>query len=245
MKNIEQDKQEQRERKAEEKQEAKAKKEEERAKHEEEKAAKAEQKRLSRAEKQQITTGTADQAVPLQEAGSPTSIVALNSSGQPVHIPQSPTEEPQSNEGDRSPGSPKSPSEKSRGRVRSWFKSRFAKSESKSPEKSKDRNSKAFVGGAALTGVEGNDSTVSLDNRSASMHAVAMAGRGNTAQSAHDDDDDDEPEPVSPLSSSSDEEVFRDAPSEPIGLMAPRPLRERGSMDGHSPDRTSKFHEII
>lgn len=240
MKNIEQDKQEQRERKAEEKQEAKAKKEEE-------KAAKAEQKRLSRAEKQQqITTGTADQAVPLQEAGSPTSIVALNSSGQPVHIPQSPTEEPQSNEGDRSPGSPKSPSEKSRGPVRNWFKSRFAKSESKSPEKSKDRNSKAFVGGAALTGVEGNDSTVSLDNRSASMHAVAMAGRGNTAQSEHDDDDDDdEPEPVSPLSSSSDEEVFRDAPSEPIGLMAPRPLRERGSMDGHSPDRTSKFHEII
>jgi len=238
----EQDKREQRERKAEEKQEAKARKEEQRAKHEEEKAARAEQKRLSRAEKQQIPTGTTDQPVAEPEASSPTSIVALNSSGQPVHIPQSPTEEPQSNEGERSPESPKSPSEKSRGRVRSWFKSRFAKNESKSPEKGKDRSNKAFVGGAALTGMEGNDSTVSLDNRSASMHAVAMAGRSNTAESEHDDD---APEPVSPLSSSSDEEVFRDAPSEPIGLMTPRPLRERGSMDGHSPDRTSKFHEII
>ncbi|KAH7033301.1 uncharacterized protein B0I36DRAFT_321162, partial [Microdochium trichocladiopsis] len=234
----EQDKQEQRERKAEEKAEAKAKKEEERARKEEEKAAKAEQKRLSRIEKQQATTAPAVEDN--TEADVPGSPVALNSNEQLANVPHSPIREPAANEGDRSPESPKSPSEKSRGRVRSWFKSRFAKTDSKSRERSQDRNSKTFVGGAALTGMEANDSTVSLDNRSASMHAVAMAGRGRTGHP-----DEDEEEVVSPLSSSSDEEFFRDAPSEPAtALTPPKPIRDHGSVGSQSPDRASKFREI-
>ncbi|KXJ93149.1 hypothetical protein Micbo1qcDRAFT_161091 [Microdochium bolleyi] len=230
----EQEKQEQRERKAEEKQEAKAKKEEERARKEEERAAKNEKKRLSRIEKHQETTAAAGQED--VETDAPRTSITLNSSGQPVSVPNSQTREATTPEGDQSPESPKSGSEK-RGRVRSWIKSRFAKNDSKSA----DRNSKGFVGGAALTGMEGNESTVSLDNRSASMHAVAMAGRSQTDHNIEDDD-----EPVSPLSSSSEEEVFRDAPSEPLtGLTPPRPLREERTSLSHSPDRASKFRENI
>ncbi|KAI8633089.1 hypothetical protein F5Y19DRAFT_490275 [Xylariaceae sp. FL1651] len=233
-----QGKQEEKEKKAEEKQEAKVKREEE-------KAAKAEQKRLARAEK----TRPAERD---EEAGEEPEIrdnlVTMNSSGQPVSIPRPSTQEaPTRSTTDKtSEEVPKSPGDKSPSKVKSWFKSRFSRG-TKSPddEQSKEKPSRrSFIGGASLTGTHGNDSSVSVDSRSTSVRAVAMAGRSsNTRQSQRSED----PEVVSPLSSESGDEYFRDENRDQprTELTPPRPIRDFSPAKSRSPTRDSRFHEII
>ncbi|KAI0471999.1 hypothetical protein GGR56DRAFT_656420 [Xylariaceae sp. FL0804] len=242
-----QDRQEMKERKAEEKQEAKAKKDHD-------KAIKAEQKRLSRAEKHKRTSSYPD--TDPEEAEESANRLTWNSMGQPVRLPQGetlagsiksaegePPEEQSVMPGERSPP----------GKVRTWFKSRFSRG-AKSPDEHKAGGRSArrsFVGGAALTGTDRNESSTSLDGRSASVRAVAMAGRNHRrAVSENRPPRGGDPALVSPLSSESEDEFFRDEgrsqsqiedPLEP-----PRPIRDYSpSKKSRSPVRDSRFHEII
>ncbi|KAI0157449.1 hypothetical protein GGR57DRAFT_67155 [Xylariaceae sp. FL1272] len=231
-----QEKQEQKEKKAEEKQEAKARREEE-------KAAKAEQKRLSRAEK--VKTTEHDQ-LDQEEAEPQGHMVQLNSSGQPVVIQPSSTQNAAETSRPKSPEEgPKSPvGDKSPGRVRTWIKSRFSRG-SKSPDEDDKAKStrRGFIGGASLTGMD-NESSASLDGRS--VRAVAMAGRQRSASENLPQRRGD-PEAVSPLSSESEDEYFHDEARDQsmTEMSPPRPLRDFSPANSHSPSRDSRFHEII
>ncbi|KAI1498564.1 hypothetical protein F5X99DRAFT_320320 [Biscogniauxia marginata] len=241
----EQDKQEQRERRAEEKQEARTRKEED-------KAAKAEQKRLVRAEKHKSTSILHQENQ--EDHEELPRMVAMNSSGQPVSVPfpeahvvslkeadRDQQESWQKSSGDRSPP----------GRVKTWFKSRFSRGP-KSPDDQASKESPAarrsFIGGASLTGMEeGNSRSTSLDNRS--LKSIAMAGRNQNARRAISEGrPPSSPGPVSPLSSESGDEYFRDEARDRIGasLTPPRPIRDFSpSAKSTSPARDSRFHEII
>jgi hypothetical protein len=188
--------------------------------------------------------------------------VALNDVGQPVRVPKSMAPDlsvqtstaarVQIPEGQRSRSNTTSPSGKvsPTGKVKTWFRSRFSRgSKSDEDNKPKDKaKSKGFIGGAALTGVESNNgSTASFtDNRSSSVRAVALAGRRRTdlseGRSVTNTD-----EAVSPMSSSSDEEYFRDEARDQIGteLAPPRPIEDLAVNKSHSPVRDSKFHELM
>ncbi|KAI3323092.1 hypothetical protein HD806DRAFT_522834 [Xylariaceae sp. AK1471] len=233
-----QEKQEQKEKKAEEKQEAKAKKEEERA-------IKAEQKRLAQAENPK--SAEHDQGA-TEEPEPQENIVVMNSDGQPTSVSHLRTQEAQiRTRSEESEESPKSPRNKSPpGRVKTWFKSRFSRGP-KSPDEEQKKgkpSERGFIGGVSLTGIQNNESSASLDNRSASVRAVAMAGRnsGTHQPRLHGD-----PEAVSPLSSESGDEYFRDeARDQPITqLTPPRPIRDSASAKSCSPTRDSRFHEIL
>ncbi|KAI1391182.1 uncharacterized protein F4822DRAFT_395876 [Hypoxylon trugodes] len=268
----EQDKQEQRERRAEEKQEAKLRKEEDRAakeeqkneakaRKEEDKFAKAEQKRLAKAEKRRSTNERLPENQEELEATGAT--VILNTAGQPVNVPapeiqRVPTEDADDGNANREPGS--SGEGVSKGGVKTWFKNRFSRGTKPSDdEKSKDKSvGRSFIGGAALTGA---DSSASVDNRSASVRAVAMAGREHeqerssthrpthilSEECSYDDG------VVRRMSSSdSDDELYyrddddggdRDQPR--TALTPPRPFRDRSSMISQSPSRDSKFVEMV
>ncbi|KAK6077352.1 hypothetical protein SCUP234_06764 [Seiridium cupressi] len=265
----EQEKQEAKEKKAEEKQGAKLKKDEE-------KAAQEEQKRLAKSEKHksaphrlslhrrhqeepqenEVETEPTVEPVEVEEQR-----VALNDAGQPVRIPASavpvassetakatrveiPSGEQQTTSEGSSPTDKVSPT----GKVKTWFKSRFSRGSKSEDDRPKDGGKKGFVGGHALTGVESNDaSTSSLDGRSASMRAIAMAGRQRTdlsedasaAAAANTDD-------VSPMSSDSDDEYFDEA-RDTMGteLSPPRHIQDPSESKSHSPVRDSRFHEII
>ncbi|KAI1758897.1 hypothetical protein GGR53DRAFT_515588 [Hypoxylon sp. FL1150] len=255
----EQDKQERKERKAEEKQEAKVKKEEDKAaiaehkheakaKKEEDRAAKAEQKRLAKTEKRK---SSAEQPpVSYEEPDDAMVTIALNTAGQPVSIPP-PSQEPDfvSPITVDSPDSPEGSSSKSG--VKTWLKNRFSRgSKSADDEKAGDRSArKSFVGGAALTGVE---SSTSLDNRSSSVRAVAMAGRPR--HSGFDGEDADAGAgagDVSPISSESDDEFFHDEARDSrrdqlsTALTPPGPVRDFGSTASQSPSRDSRFKEMV
>lgn len=132
-------------------------------------------------------------------------------------------------------------------KVKTWFKSRF----SRGPRSDDDRpNKKSFIGGHALAGLDSNNvSTSSVDNRSASVRAVALAGRRradlpegySTVQSPN-------PENVSPLSTSSEEEYFRDEPEMipgPTVLRPPRPIQDSVTKKSQSPSRDSRFLEMM
>ncbi len=238
---VEQDKQVQRERKAEEKQEAKVKREQE-------KASKAELKRLAKAEKHRslLDRPHEDQ----EERPRAGETVAMNSSNQPVSIPrpESPPAMPDNVQGDEDADqtfkSPKS------GKMKTWLRSHFSRPSRSSDEEKSDK--RGFIGGAALTGMGSNDSLTSVDSRSASMRAMAMAGRDQQSrgrassreQPLNSGRNEDE---VSPLSSSSedDNDCFSDAPEPPTaGLTPPRDIRD-SSTKTHSPARDSRFREII
>ncbi|KAI2779498.1 hypothetical protein F4815DRAFT_473316 [Daldinia loculata] len=229
----EQDKQEQKERRAEEKHEAKARKEEE-------KAAKAEQKRLARTEKRR---STAERPGESQDEPDPTSgTVVMNTAGQPVSMPPlepefaAAAENAEDGVVDRESASPGEGS--SKGGVKTWFKNRFSRG-AKQPEDKGKSVERGFVGGAALMGV---NSSTSIDNRSASVRAVAMAGRGRTTGL-----EDEAAGAAMPVSSWSDDEneYFRDEARDRPGtpLTPPRPLRS--SVASHSPSRDSKFVEMV
>ncbi|KAI1404597.1 hypothetical protein F4819DRAFT_447298 [Hypoxylon fuscum] len=239
----EQDKQEQKEKRAEEKQEAKVRKEED-------KVAKAEQKRLAKSEKRKSTGGRQDDSQ--EEPEAVTGTVALNYAGQPVSVPSPKldTVNPETTEGELMSGQPGSPSEgSSRGGVKTWLKNRFSRgAKSADEEKPKDRPAgKGFIGGAALTGME---SSASMDNRSASVRAVAMAGRQqDTGRPVLDDQPvrNEDTSAISPTSTSSDDEYFhdevRDQPRTP--LTPPRHTRGFSGTISQSPSRDSKFKEMV
>lgn len=88
----------------------------------------------------------------------------------------------------------------------------------------------------------GVNSSTSIDNRSASVRAVAMAGRGRTTGL-----EDEAAGAAMPVSSWSDDEneYFRDEARDRPGtpLTPPRPLRS--SVASHSPSRDSKFVEMV
>ncbi|KAI1214919.1 uncharacterized protein F4807DRAFT_13749 [Annulohypoxylon truncatum] len=253
----EQDKQEQKERKAEEKQEAKAKKEEDKAakaeqkqeakaKKEEERAAKAEQKRLARHEKQKSAadrhSGSPEE--PEVEIGT----ITLNTAGQPVNVPapevdEVPTESSEDEAVDRESTSPTE--RLSKGGVKSWLKSRFSRGRKPSDEdKSKDKSTaKGFIGGVALTGL---DRSASADNRSASERAIAMAGKEREPrQRRHTTNYSIENDGMS--SNSSEDGCFRDDAREMprTALTPPRPIKDSSSSTNHSPNRNSKFMEMV
>ncbi|KAK8032521.1 hypothetical protein PG990_002255 [Apiospora arundinis] len=257
----EQEKQEAKERRQEEKAEAKAKKEEE-------KAARAEQKRLAKEEKRK--SGAASVAAPTnaahQDEIAPIERVELNDAGQPVRVPVAAP----------APATitPESPTEAATAtRAADDVEMPDAsKSDVEEITKPKEKGKTKFIGGAALTGFGSssqNGSTASVNNRSSSVHAVAMAGRQGATADPHMSSSASErggghsltpsvslpnPEAVSPMSSSSDDEFFHDvAPvisssstnGQGGGLSPPRPLGDPASRKSHSPNRDSRFHEII
>ncbi|XXH00294.1 hypothetical protein Hte_006636 [Hypoxylon texense] len=251
----EQDKQERKKREAEEKHEAKVRKEEDKAakaeqkheakaKKEEDRATKSEQKRLAKVERRKSSADRPTESH--QESEVVMGTIALNTAGQPVSIPPLETdavnlEAVESEPATRHPESPEGPS---KGGVKTWLKNRFSRgSKSADDEKTGDKSArKSFIGGAALTGV---DSSASIDNRSASMRAVAMAGL------PQDPTLDDDGGPVSPISTSSENEYFRDEARDRDGgrhdtaLTPPRPVRDFPSTVSQSSSRDSKFKELV
>ncbi|KAI1853500.1 hypothetical protein JX266_001484 [Neoarthrinium moseri] len=261
----EQEKHENREKKAEEKQEA-------RAKREEEKAAKAEQKRLAKSErhksappislpfrhgrheesKEQLheerprtTEQATEERVALNDVGQPVRIPAatVSSDEQPASAP--PIDIPAARTHARSESSSPTDKVSPTGKVKTWFKSRFSRGSKSEEDRPKDSVRKGFVGGHSLTGMDSNNaSTVSVDNRSASVRAVAMAGRRRTDLS--EDQSATNADQVSPMSSSSDEAYFSEAREGlSSGLSPPRPVQDPAAKKSHSPVRDSRFHEII
>ncbi|RYO84367.1 hypothetical protein DL766_007654 [Monosporascus sp. MC13-8B] len=218
----EQDKQLQKQRKAEEKQEAKAKKEEE-------KAAKAELKRLTKSEKHHPSPdepqGHEEQPQAIGET------VVTESSNQPVSIPR-----------------PASPTAASPNR-----QDEEADEAPKTPRDEENPNNKGFVGGAALTGMErNNNSSTSLDGRSGSIRAIAMAGRDQSRERTPVRDGSSAPATagneadVSPMSDSGDGEHFTEAPEPPLSALTPPPKTiPDNSTKGESPGRDSRFREIM
>ncbi|KAH8664298.1 hypothetical protein BX600DRAFT_297499 [Xylariales sp. PMI_506] len=253
----EQDKQEHKDRKAEERREAKARKDEE-------KVTKAEQKRIAKEERHRSAPAriVIRSGVLSAEEVMGDDRVELNDVGQPVRIPTSSQPAPQDEESNmtrdeaidvqftshhQSKSEGASPTDKvsPTGRVKTWFKSRFRNS-SKSED---DRPKRSFLGGHALTGLDSNNaSSISVDNGSGSVRAVAMAGRQRTDLS--EDLSSSQPprlDDISPMSSSSDDEYFRDEAQVQTRaqLKAPAPLRDPAAKKSHSPLRDSRFHEII
>ncbi|KAI1096883.1 hypothetical protein F5B19DRAFT_488089 [Rostrohypoxylon terebratum] len=251
----EQDKQGQKEKRAEEKQEAKARRDEEKAakaeqkqeakaRKEEERAAKAEQKRLSRLEKQKFSTDWSSGGPEEPEAQMET--VMLNTAGQPVSVPAPEVDEAPTDgsEDEAIERESTSPTERlSRGGVKSWLKNRFSRGRKLSDEdKSKDKSTaRGFIGGVALTGM---DRSASMDNRSASERAVAMAGKEREPRQI--------PTASYPIgndgtsSSSSDDDFFRNEGRElpRTTLTPPMPTKDSSSNLNHSPNRNSKFMEM-
>lgn len=110
-------------------------------------------------------------------------------------------------EGSTSPGS----------KVKGWIKNRFSrgKSFSEQGEKSeKGDKRRSFFGGASMKSAARNDSTTSIENRSTSMHDVALAGKGGEESHAegksssrgHQHDDDQDSHGISPISTPLEEE---------------------------------------
>jgi hypothetical protein len=262
----EQDKLELKQRKEEEKKEAKAKKE----------AAKAEQKRL-KAEKHKSASGSATETHEPLETVATSETAVIEPDHHPIAIVE--TTRLQSNDTEGSHASPiRIKKEQSAGqsfgsdgssptKVKNWFKSHFSRgsrSENKSDDdRSKGKGRQGFIGGASLTQMpDHNDSStnVSVDNHSASVRAVAMAGRPQTAgplartQSAlsnasyHSASQELIADDVSSLSSSSADERFRDEPrkSVDVELSPPRPIADPASgRKSVSPGRDSRFREIM
>lgn len=186
-----------------------------------------------------------------QERGTPRRSITVNTSGQPVMV--SATDSPrQSASDDREPSSPeiKSPTDKSRGRrrVTSWFKSHFSKG-SKAGDESVERPSGgSFVAGAALTGLgRRRESSTSIGNHSASMRAVAMAGRegGGADRGGEGQASIDMGSPSLSSSSGYLSDDRREQAGGGGGLSAPRPFRDGASAKSLSPQRDSRFREMM
>ncbi|KAK8017655.1 hypothetical protein PG993_013981 [Apiospora rasikravindrae] len=166
----------------------------------------------------------------------------------------------------------KSPTIRVRSWFKSHFhrgsKSDVEQQENNTTTKPKEKGKRQFIGGAALTSSQ-NGSTASVNNArsSNSVHAVAMAGRQSSQQQQQQDVFSSSspghslapsvslpnPEAVSPMSSSSEDEYFHDVA--PVishsstngagGLSPPRPIGDPASRKSHSPNRDSRFLEII
>ena len=162
------------------------------------------------------------------------------------------------NKDEVTPMSPSSP--ESGGKVKNWLKTKFSRRMSKGQKGSAEKDAekgdkdKGFVGGAALTSANPNDSNPSLGAKSSSVRDVAMAGKGKepvaeeaderVGRSAHRDDE------VSSVSSMEPDAVvkehddeFQEARDNFDEDLAPPPTfpAEKSS----SPVRDSKFTEEI
>lgn len=262
----EQDRLEQKEKKAEEKHEAKLKKEEEKMAHEEEKrlgrsrkhnhslSGKISLHRLRRSESAGDAAEDRPATAPLEEEEQQ---LALNDVGQPVRLPNSSkTNRVSIPAGERQTRSESSsPTDKTSqgGKVKTWFKHRFSRGSfsrgSRSDDEKPSGSKRGFIGGHALTGLDSNNASVtSLDGRSSSMRAIAMAGRRRTGGSeatsagrrstANADD-------VSPMSSSEDEDYDEAVDHMGTELSPPRHIPDPAKKKSHSPVRDSRFLENL
>ncbi|KAI1434633.1 hypothetical protein GGR50DRAFT_694996 [Xylaria sp. CBS 124048] len=223
------EKQRQKERKAEEKKEAKLRKEEERA-------AKVQQKRLSRAEGTGSALSYQRTLVEPRE-----SIITVNSSGQPVKVPRPSTQDNQMTvNAEKSDEDSKSPPN----RLYNWIKSRILR-RAKSPVGRQGQiqtSHKGFIGGASLTGYHDTPSFTSFDNRSASVRAVAMAGRYTGSNPSRTEGGVDG---NSFRDSDSDDEIFQYAIRTRPVFTPPRALRTASPAQSQGSVRDSRFHEDI
>lgn len=245
--------------KAEEKARKEELKQEEKNRKEEEKAAKAEQKRIAKEEKHKSKDKDVDTAPVATDA-------AVESPSEPspvvekaaVLVPRPVTPQQRTNTKDSDDKSSDLPEEAAASpshKVRNWLKSRFSRPRAKSSSVDESANKQGFIGGAALTGLhaDGTGSMTSLEQRSASMREVAMAGKqpaertsyfakdepGESSKTAEERGRDAE---VSSLSS--DDETFDDANdtfSPPKAIKDPATSRRSSG----SPSRDSRFREII
>ncbi|KAI0490712.1 hypothetical protein F4859DRAFT_17612 [Xylaria cf. heliscus] len=197
---------EQKGKRVEEKQEAKAKKEEK-------KAAKAEQKKLARAE--ETRSAEYDQGAAEPESREE----MMNSSTRPLRVSHLGTQEarPQT-----SPEMSEEYSKSPPGRIKNWLKSRFSRGpKSPTEEQNKGKETqKGFIGGVALTGNRGNQSSTSLGA---------------------------DPGAVSPISTESEDDISGEEVGDQHKtiLTPPRPIAGSSSARVQSPARDSRFHEII
>ena len=141
-------------------------------------------------------------------------------------------------------------------KVRNWLKSRFSRPRAKSSSVGEEGDKKGFIGGAALTNLhaDGTGSMTSLEQRSASIREVALAGKqpaepssswfakdepGESSKTAEKRGRDDE---VSSLSS--DDEAFDDAKD---SFSPPRVIKDPAvsRRSSGSPSRDSRFREIM
>lgn len=264
---LDQEKEEAKEKKAEEKAEAKAKKDEEKqlAKSEKHKSL-THRLSLHRHHKEEPKKEeAATEPVVTSPVETPEERVALNDIGQPVRVPVTVEPEarpataeenakatrveiPQGEQQTTSAGSSPTDKVSPTGKVKTWFKSRFSRGSKSDDDKPKDGVSKGFVGGHALTGVDSNNaSTTSLDGRSASIRAIALAGRQRTEPEDASVVPITEADDVSPMSSSDSEDEFFDEARDTMGtdLSPPRHIQDPAQKKSHSPVRDSRFQEIL
>lgn len=170
------------------------------------------------------------------------------------HKPTINTQKETSNISDsaRSPSESGSPTHK----MKEWLKSRFSRPRGRSAAGETSPEERGFIGGVALTRIA-NESSTSLDARSASMREVAIAGtsgtrsraetstslpagRGDFGGRALDSKN------VSPVTSDDESETFvlaRDDLEDPV---SPPPTGKiSASLKSTSPTRDSRFREII
>ncbi|KAH8879629.1 hypothetical protein GQ53DRAFT_813826 [Thozetella sp. PMI_491] len=143
-------------------------KEEQRARKEDEKASKATGKQAETTFRDQQTTAAAT----LKPSGiiSFPKLITKSKDRDSGNAATSPAERSPASDSDNT-----SPTSK----MRNWFKIRFSRPRAKSSNAAMESSApqRGFIGGVALTKVRDNASTSSIDNRSASMREVAMAGR--------------------------------------------------------------------
>ncbi|KAH6892026.1 hypothetical protein B0T10DRAFT_283016 [Thelonectria olida] len=199
-------------------------KQEEKAKKAKEKAAKAEQKRQAKEEKRTSKAdSTGERDVPNEDVTDDVQEEAVTETPATTAVQTDKrTERRSSNESATSPTS----------RVRGWIKNRFSRGKSFGDGDKQNDKRRSFLGGAALRDSDLNRSTTSLDNRSASMRDVALAGRAN-GPDTNDGDSTRDSRGVSPISSNESVKDFVITPPRPIGDHA---------RSSHSP---SRFREMI
>ncbi|TWU77525.1 hypothetical protein ED733_007352 [Metarhizium rileyi] len=259
-----------------ERQEEKAKKHqekmEEKSRKDEERSAKAEQKRQAKEERRRSKYGSAvisdstthaDEHTHRADEGAATREgthldtaegVGLSGSGPTRETPVEASGSSQHKaEGSTSPTS----------KVKGWIKNRFSRGKSIGEQ---DKKRRSFFGGASMKDHAGNGSAASIENRSASMHEVAMAGKTGeegletkyepVGGSAHREVERDS-QGVSPASTPLEEErelgddrqekgkgvEHDERPSRRASLDPPRPIQDLGIRTSSSPTRDSRFRE--
>ncbi|KJK77947.1 hypothetical protein H634G_06914 [Metarhizium anisopliae BRIP 53293] len=267
-KDKEQEKQEEKAKKLQEKMDEKARKDEERA-------TKAEQKRQAKEEKRRSKHGPAVATTSSPHQGEHTQEADENPAGREEETRGETAEElglagsgPTVETTAEAPGSPQHKTEGSTSptaKVKGWIKNRFSRGKSIGEH---DKKRRSFFGGASLKDHAGDGSAASIENRSASMHEVALAGKSGeehetkheaAKESAHREAKRDSQgvSPVSPVSTPLEEELEladeaknkgkgveeEERPSRKTSLDPPRPIEDPAVRTSSSPTRDSRFRE--
>ncbi|KHN95393.1 uncharacterized protein MAM_06670 [Metarhizium album ARSEF 1941] len=246
---------------------------EEKARKDEEKASKAEQKRQAKEEKRRSKHGSAVAATSASHPGEHTQEVdenlasreeerrretaeetGLGDSGPPVEtIVEASGSSQHKAEGSTSPTA----------KVKGWIKNRFSRGKSFGEQ---DKKRRSFLGGASMKDYAGEGNAASIENRSASMYEVAMAGKtGEEPKTKHEvaqesaghREAEKDSNGVSPVSTPLEEECeFWDETqskgkgveederlSRKASLDPPRPIEDPVIRTGRSPTRDSRFRE--